>query len=319
MKASLLTQIAPENRLLNRLGPEARTARSAFVAVSFIQRAGMKHLFKSLKVLLDRSLPVTVYTSGYLGITDPKALEDLLRLCDHYESLRVFFNAEDRFHSKFFFFEKPGDTYSLFLGSSNVSVGGFADTGELNAHIRGKSTDAICRDIQTVMANLEKNRNFEPLSEDAIRAYRKRHGDKRPKSGPTVKRPRVYLRPEEMPIFVVENRFTGEECKRIEGKHPEWGNYISYTARLKRLKRGDHFLCITKLRGQKPTFTTSRYLEHDRSTGVGTVACVDDGDSLPLARLAKHFKVEAKDLVRMKGLDVYSIAILRRDFPGTLA
>jgi hypothetical protein len=53
MKASLLTQIAPENRLLNRLGTETRASRSAFIAVSFIQRAGMKHLFKGLKPLLD--------------------------------------------------------------------------------------------------------------------------------------------------------------------------------------------------------------------------------------------------------------------------
>jgi HKD family nuclease len=319
MKASLLTQIAPENRLLNRLGPEARTARSVFVAVSFIQRAGMKHLFKALKVLLEKSRPVTVYTSGYLGITDPKALEDLLQLCGHYESLRVFFNAEDRFHSKFFFFEKPGDAYSLFLGSSNVSVGGFADSGELNIHIRGKSTDNICRDIKTVMANLEKNRNFEPLTEDAILAYRKQRGDNVTKLRPARKKPRVYLRLEEMPIFVMETRFSDEECQRINEKHPGWNSYVTYAARLKRLKRNDHFLCISKLRGQKATFTTSRYLEHDRIPGVGMVACVEDGSSLPLARLAKHLKIEQKKLVRMKALDVYGIAILRRDFPGTFA
>jgi HKD family nuclease len=319
MKVSLLTQIAPENRLLNRLGPEASTARSVFVAVSFIQRAGMKHLFESLKVLLDRSRPVTVYTAGYLGITDPKALEDLLRLCDHYESLQVFFNAEDPFHAKFYFFEKPSDAYSLFLGSSNVSVGGFADTGELNVRILGKSHDAVCRDIRIVMANLEKNKSFQPLSEEAILDYRKRRGDKKPKTGPGRKKPKVSLPLEEMPIFVVESSFTDEERQRIEGKHPEWGNYVSYTARLKRLKRNEHFLCISKLRGQKPTFTTSRYLEHDRIQGVGSVACIKDGESLPLVRLARNLKVEPKELVQMKGLDVYNIAILRRDFPGTFA
>src|SRR5262245_66686138 len=121
MKASLLTQIAPENRLLNRIGPEAKTARAAFLAVSFIQRAGMKHLFKSLKGLLDRSRPVAVYTSGYLGITDPDALEDLLRLSTRYEPLQVFFNPVDRFDSKSFHFETPADGYSPCLASSNIS------------------------------------------------------------------------------------------------------------------------------------------------------------------------------------------------------
>jgi HKD family nuclease len=319
MKVSLLTQIAPENRLLNRLGPEARAARSAFIAVSFIQRTGMQHLFESLRVLLDRSRPVTVYTSGYLDITDPSALEDLLRLCGRYESLRVFFNAQDRFHSKFFFFEKPGDGYSLFLGSSNVSVGGFADTGELNVHIRGKATDAVCRDIRTVMANLEKDRNFVPLSEGAILAYRKRRGNKRPKTGPARQRPRVYLPLEEMPILVLDQDFSSKECERIEGRHPEWENYVAYSSELKRLKRDDHFLRVSKERGEKATFTASRYVEHDRIPGVGTIACVEDGDWLPLARLAKHLKIGERKLLRMRGLDVYGIAILRRDFPRTLA
>jgi HKD family nuclease len=173
----------------------------------------LKRTRKRLKVMLNRSRPVIVYTSGYLEITDPKALEDLLRLCGHYESLRVFFNAQDRFHSKFFFFDKPDDAYSLFLGSSNVSVGGFADTGELNVHIRGKSTDAVCRDIKTVMANLEKNRDFEPLSDDAILAYRKRRGDKKPKRGPARKRSRFTLRLEEMPILVLDRDFSTKELR----------------------------------------------------------------------------------------------------------
>src|SRR5262249_51827042 len=171
-----------------------------FIAVSFIQQAGMKHLFKSLKVLLDRARPVTIYTSGYLGITAPEALDDLLRLCGHYGSLQVFFNPEDRFHSKFFFFDKPRDAYSLFLGSSNVSVGGFADTGELNVHIRGRSTDAVCRDIQTVMVNLKKNRSFEPLSQVAILEYRKRHQPRKPGKTRSRQAAKLHLALEAMTI-----------------------------------------------------------------------------------------------------------------------
>lgn len=317
MKVSLLTQIAPENRLLNRLGPEARTAHSVVVAVSFIQRTGMKHLFKSLKVLLDRSRPVTVYTSGYLGITDPEALEDLLRLCDNYESLQALFNPEDRFHSKFFFFEKPGDTYSLFLGSSNVSVGGFADTGELNIHIRGQTTDAVCRDIKIVIANLEKNRSFEPLTEDSILNYRKRYGQKKPRSSPGRKKLPFSLPLEQMRVVLLKSWFRTRDCKQIEQKHPEWHSYISYLSPLKRLNQGDYFLCITKWPGKKAVFTTSRYVEHDWISGVGMVACVEDGEQLPLARLAEHLKIGEKELMRMKVLDVYGIAILHRDFPET--
>jgi HKD family nuclease len=316
MNVSLLTQIAPENQLLNRLGPEADAAERAFVAVSFVQRAGMRHLFGSLKGMLDAGKPVAVYTSGYLGITDPAALADLLRLAGNYDSLRVFFNPADRFHSKFFFFAPPKNAYTLFLGSSNVSVGGFTDTGELNVHIRGKSGDRVHRDIRIVMANLEKNAGFRPLTEEAVAAYRATRGSTPVKTtAPKRRSPGAVVCAEQMPVQIITASFTNAECERVAERHPRWAEYVSYDAPLRRLKSGDHFLCITKRRGERVVFTVCRYAEHDRVPGVGTVARVTDGDELPLSRLAKNLRLSEKELVKVRRLDVCGIAILRRDFP----
>src|SRR5262245_17249687 len=168
------------------------------------------------------------------------------------------------------------------------------------------------------MENLKRNRGFQPLSPALIERYRTARGPRKARRVTTQRRPRITLHQEEMPIYVIESRFNEKECERIEGKHPEWDSFVSYTPRLKRLRNGDHFLCITKLRGKRATFTTSRYVEHDRIPGVGTVACVKDGDDLSLARLAKHLKIGEMQLMRMKGLDVYCVAILRRDFSATL-
>lgn len=221
MNVSLLTQIAPENQLLNRLGPEAKVADRAFVAVSFVQRAGMRHLFQSIKGMLTDGRPVVVYTSGYLGITDPDALADLVRLADDYESLRVFFNPADRFHSKFFFFTRPSCAYSLFLGSSNVSVGVFTDTGELNVHVWGKSGDRVHRDIRIVMENLERNTRFRPLTEALIAAYRAARGNAPVKKAtPKRKSSGVPVRSEQMPVQIVTSSFSVVECERIAA--PLW-------------------------------------------------------------------------------------------------
>ncbi len=54
MRVSLLTQIAPEKKLLERLKPAAIDAISAFIAVSFIQRTAFKHIFHVVKGILDR-------------------------------------------------------------------------------------------------------------------------------------------------------------------------------------------------------------------------------------------------------------------------
>jgi HKD family nuclease len=174
MRVSLLTQIAPENRLLTRIGPAAKDAESVVIAVSFIQRSGMKQLFRQLRPMLERGRQVTIYTSGYMGITDPLALDDLLRLSNHYESLKAYFNIDDRFHAKFLLFDEPNGRYALFLGSSNISVEGLAATGELNVYVSGSKSDGVYKDMRIVIDTLQKTRAFEELNTDLIKLY-KRH------------------------------------------------------------------------------------------------------------------------------------------------
>jgi HKD family nuclease len=314
MKVSLLTQIAPENRLLTRLGPQAKDAESAIVAVSFIQRSGMKHLFQRLRPLLDRDRPVTIFTSGYLGITDPLALEDLLRLTKLYKSLKAFFNLEERFHSKFLLFDKPRSSYALFLGSSNISVEGLAATGELNVHVRGQKSDSIYRDMQIVIGSLRQSHRFEELAQDLIAEYRRHYPKRSTKQGLPARRVRLILPSDKMPVYLIWQRFTVAEERKIKKKHPRWDNYVSYDRLLKKLKLGDHFICIRKLRGERPTFTMCKYLEHDRIGGVGTVAHIKDGAILSLKKLSDRLRITEKELLRTKHLDVYGIAITRRDF-----
>lgn len=118
-----------------------------------------------------------------------------------------------------------------------------------------------------------------------------------------------------MPVLIVTSSFSDAECERVAERHPRWAEYVSYDPPLRRLKGGDHFLCITKRRGERIVFTACRYVEHDRVPGVGTVARVTDGDELPLARLVKSLRLSEKKLLKTRRLDVYGIAILRRDFP----
>jgi hypothetical protein len=72
--------------------------------------------------------------------------------------------------------------------------------------------------------------------------------------------------------------------------------------------------CPTKERGRKATFTISKYLEHDRIDGVGAVVHTKDGESYSLKKLADKLKITDKKLLDMKNLDIYDIAIMRRDF-----
>ncbi len=321
MRVSLLTEIAPENKLLSRIASEARNAKTAFIAVSFIQREGLKYFFESIKGMLNKGKQVTIYTSGYLRITEPNALEDLLKLTKSYNSLKVYFNPDDRFHSKFFLFEKPNKTYSLFLGSSNISLGGLAEIGELNVHISGKISDQIYRDLKIAIDNLRKNRRFKKIDRDVISQYKTqfRKQRKRERRG-TGARP-VYHKPSlpplpTLPVYVVVDEFTSEEMRKIKEKHPRWKDYVDYMSSLNGLKKGDPFLLIRNIRGRPKMFNVAQFIEYDRIEGIGKIAHIEPyfKRDRPLKNLAKKLRLSEKKLLERKKLDNIEIAILRRNF-----
>lgn len=171
MEIKLLTGIAPENKLYKKLKEEIKDAKDITMAVSFIKKAGLKkHLEKPFKQLLKNG-KIKIYTSGYLRITEPKALEELLKLSKSHNNLDIFFNPKDRFHAKFIFIEKRRGHYSLFLGSSNISVGGLEGIGELNILLKGKKGDEINKDIKVCIENLEKDNNFKKINNEMISKY----------------------------------------------------------------------------------------------------------------------------------------------------
>lgn len=321
MRISILTQIAPEKRLLERLDHAAENADKAFIAVSFIQKTGFKLLFKSIRGILEKAGNVTLYTSGYLRITEPKALEDLLRLTRNYPSLNVFFNPDDRFHSKFLLFERPKTTYTLFLGSSNISVGGLSELGELNAEISGKISDQVYKDVQIVIDNLKKEKSFEKISEDLIDEYKeeyKRRGRTGKRTG-KVRTKRLNIRPPEtMPVCLFERWYDGKEEEKILTIHPKWECFVGMVPGLKKLNRRDHYLGVTIINGKK-TFDVGRFIEHDRIPRIGPVAHVEYGEELPLKKLTTKLGITEKELLKAKKLDIYDIAILHKHFKDTFA
>jgi HKD family nuclease len=291
-------------------------AQAAVVGVAFVQRKGLKYLFGALKKLLDAEHPVELFTSGYLGITEVGALEDLLRLGREYPSLGVRFNMGDRFHAKFIYVSRPSQTYCLFVGSSNISVAGLAGLGEVNVQIRGSSTDSVGRSITVVVDNLRRDRTFRPLSAELIDEYRESLPGRRKRMRRKRRRAEGGQLPalQSLPVYVAHSQFTKAELKKIERVHPRWKWFVDWIGVLRALDRGQHFLEVDAV-GRKRTFSVPKYLEHDRVPGVGMIAHVREGKFLPLAKLAARLGMSQGKLLDATRLDVYGIAILKRAFP----
>jgi HKD family nuclease len=323
---SLLTEIAPENKLLNGIGSETEKGLRAFIAVSFIQNKALKHLSERLKEMLNQGREITIFTSGYLHITEPMALYNLLKLSDAYHPLlEVNFNPGDRFHSKFLLFEKPKGKYTLFLGSSNISMEGLAGTGELNVKITGEKSDRVYRGIKIVIENLKKNISFERLDTALIENYEAEFEEinrkKRKITKGKIKRPPPPIPPlKQFPIYVVGRRFTSQETEAIEAKHPKWDDYVSYYGGIKTLKGGDYFLFVSNFKGEEKTFTVAKYIVHDYITrSIGTIAHIKSGTEIPLNELDEKFRIigiKKRDLINGKKpkLDSFEWNLLERLF-----
>ena len=94
------------------------------ISVAFIRMTGLRLIEGTLQDALERSCRVRILTSDYLGVTEPKALRQLMLLQEKQAMVRVFESGEFSFHMKAYLFTKGSDAHQTgcaFVGSSNLS------------------------------------------------------------------------------------------------------------------------------------------------------------------------------------------------------
>ncbi|NVK41152.1 MAG: DUF3427 domain-containing protein [Oceanospirillaceae bacterium] len=139
--ARLLTGGA-DRPLLAALRHAISHATEIEIAVSFIKFSGLDLIFEDLEVALlsEREVRLTILTSDYLDVTDPRALRRLMLLAERGADIRVFEAGKDEsFHLKAYIFvrSEQGGLVSAdaFIGSSNISRIALTDGLEWNYHI----------------------------------------------------------------------------------------------------------------------------------------------------------------------------------------
>lgn len=106
------------------------TCEEFYFSVAFINYSGLQLLLDNLKELRDRGVRGKIMTSTYLNFTEPKALKKI-KAFDNID-LRVFETDKVRgFHSKVYIF-KNKDTYTIMIGSSNITQSALKSNVEWN-------------------------------------------------------------------------------------------------------------------------------------------------------------------------------------------
>ncbi|MDO6461480.1 DEAD/DEAH box helicase family protein [Granulosicoccaceae sp. 1_MG-2023] len=157
-----------DNQLLPALRRALTHATDIEIAVSFIRSTGLNLIFGDLVAAMEsdeRDVRLTLLTSDYMCITDPKALKKLLLLVERGADVRVFeVGAKDSFHLKAYIFVRSAQGEMLsadaFVGSSNISAKALTDGLEWNYHLdypneadslAGRRINEVRRQFQQLM------------------------------------------------------------------------------------------------------------------------------------------------------------------------
>ncbi len=113
-----------DDPLLSHVRAHLDWAAHADIAVAFILESGLALLGEHFRDLVARRGRLRIVTGDYLGVTDPKALLELLDLKEEYPDrveLWIFEAAQQSFHAKSFVFHDGSGGGIALVGSSNLT------------------------------------------------------------------------------------------------------------------------------------------------------------------------------------------------------
>ncbi len=112
--------------LLDALKREFEACRRARIAVAFVMDSGLDLLEGAALAALLRGAEIQFLTTDYLGVTEPTALQRLLKWHGHLQA-RVFSHPRRSFHPKAYLFERTDGSGRAFIGSANLSRMGLTE------------------------------------------------------------------------------------------------------------------------------------------------------------------------------------------------
>ena len=120
-RPALLTNAGNDPKLGEELRAELVTADRVDLLCAFVKWYGLRVLEEQLKGLKERDVTMRVLTTTYMGATDRKALDRLVR--DFGAEVRINYETNStRLHAKAWLFRRNSGTDTAYIGSSNLSL-----------------------------------------------------------------------------------------------------------------------------------------------------------------------------------------------------
>ena len=148
-------------------GAERRTCecRSGRPAVRIRQVPRHAPLAEQLTALRERGVPLRVITTTYLGGTERRAVDELVRR--YGAEVRIRYEEQStRLHAKAWLFRRDSGFDTGYVGSSNLSKSALVDGLEWNVRISSVATPALVRKFEATFDTYWNNPEFRPYDPD---------------------------------------------------------------------------------------------------------------------------------------------------------
>lgn len=162
---ALLTNAPADPSLHAELRTEMLSSDRVDLLCAFIKRSGTRLLRDGFEDLRRRGVPLRVLTTTYIGATDRRALDELVR--EYGAQVKISYNARStRLHAKAWLFHRGTGFHTGYVGSSNLSRDALLDGLEWNVRISQTATPALMEKFSATFDTYWKDPAFEDYDPD---------------------------------------------------------------------------------------------------------------------------------------------------------
>ena len=164
-EAALLTNAKDEPSLGSELRAEMSSADRVDLLCAFIRWAGIRILEQPLAELRERGVPLRIITTTYVGATERRALDELVRRFG--AEVRISYETQStRLHAKAWLFTRGSGYDTAYVGSSNLSRAALLDGLEWNVRLSAIGTPALLRKFGATFETYWADAAFRPYDPD---------------------------------------------------------------------------------------------------------------------------------------------------------
>jgi superfamily II DNA or RNA helicase len=166
--AALLTNTKGEPNLAAEVRAELDTADEVDLLIAFIKWHGLRLLEPELERLRDRGVPFRVITTTYMGATERKAVDRLIR--EFGAEVKIQYDAQrTRLHAKAWMFRRATQFDTAYVGSSNLSRAALLDGVEWNVRLSRIGTPTLLEKFRATFDTYWNDPTFETYDPDQDR------------------------------------------------------------------------------------------------------------------------------------------------------